>query len=246
VSSEPSSPGFVDANARLLASVIPPAPPTLRARMGRFIATRRSGDLSGVVRWSRSREGRACFLAALAGVGLTLALYRSESSSAASAGPALSPRQEPAPVTRAIGASVHSEPLAITPTATNIPTAAAAREAAAEMPSGAVGAMNDDAVNDDAVNDDADDAVDDTAPATALADASEPSDSVRSAPRKAARAKSKARAKAKRRAKHSRKAKRQSATRGGRAKRQRATAAGPLAAWLATQHSKEAASSKHR
>jgi hypothetical protein len=231
VSSEPSSPGFVDPNARLLASVIPPAPPTLRARAARFVTTRRSGDLRSVVSWSRSREGRACFLAALAGVALTLGFYRSEASSAASAGPA--PHHGRASATLAPSASVRSEPLALTPTATSAPTAAGADETAALAVA--------------AVDDAADDGVDDAAPAPALGDVSDPSDAVRSAPRKAASAKSKG----KKAGKHSRKAKRQSvakaSSRGGRrAKSQRTTATGPLAAWLATQRSKEASSSKRR
>lgn len=226
MSSEPSSPEFIDPNARLLASVIPPAPPTLRARAARFITTRRSGDLRSVVRWSRSREGRACFLAALAGVALTLGFYRSESSSAASAGPAVSHARPSTAVPASAG--VRSEPLALTPTATSAPTAAGANEAAALAP----------ATRDDV----ADDVVDDAAPA-ALRDAS---DAVRPSPRKTASAKSKV----KKASKHSRKAKRQSAarasSRGRRAKSQRTTATGPLAAWLATQRSKEASSSKRR
>jgi type IV secretory pathway VirB10-like protein len=228
VSSEPSSPGFIDPNARLLASVIPPAPPTLRARAARFITTRRSGDLRSVVRWSRSREGRACFLAALAGVALTLGFYRSESSSAASAGPAAS-HGRPSTALPA-SASVRSKPLALTPTATSASTAAAANETAALAPP--------------ALDDAADDVADDAAPAAALGDASE---AVRPAPRKTASAKRKG----KKASKHSRKAKRQSAARASsrgsrRAKSQRTTATGPLAAWLATQRSKEASSSKRR
>jgi hypothetical protein len=220
----------VDPNARLLASVIPPAPPTLRARAARFITRRRSGDLRSVVRWSRSREGRACFLAALAGVALTLGFYRSESSSAASAGPA--PRHA-RPSTLATSAGVRSEPLALTPTAATAPAAARANE----MP----------ALTTTAVDRAADGVVGDAAPTPALDDASDASDAVRSAPRKAASAKSKG----KRIAKHSRKAKRQSAARtasrgGRRAKSQRTAATGPLAAWLATQRSKEASSSKRR
>jgi hypothetical protein len=226
VSSEPSSPGFIDPNARLLASVIPPAPPTLRARAARFITTRRSGDLRSVVRWSRSREGRACFLAALAGVALTLGFYRSEASSAASAGPATSHARPSTAVPAS--ASVRSEPLALTPTATSAPTTADANEAGALAP----------ATRDDA----ADDVVDDAAPAV-LGDASA---AVRPPPRKTASAKSKV----KKASKHSRKAKRQSVARASsrsrRAKSQRTTATGPLAAWLATQRSKEASSSKRR
>jgi hypothetical protein len=225
VSSEPSSPGYVDPNARLLASVIPPAPPTLGARAARFITTRRSGDLRSVVRWSRSREGRACFLAALAGVALTLGFYRSESSSAASAGP--TPRLVGPVTTPASSASVRSQPLALTPTATSAPTAAANERAASA--SAVVG-----------------DAADDLAPETALGDAS---DAVPPAARKAAGAKGKS--KGKKASKHSRKAKRQSVARGSsrarrRPKAQRTVATGPLAAWLSTQRSKEASSSKRR
>jgi hypothetical protein len=231
VSSEPSSPGYVDPNARLLASVIPPAPPTLGARAARFITTRRSGDLRSVVRWSRSREGRACFLAALAGVALTLGFYRSESSSAASAGP--TPRLVGPVTTPASSASVRSQPLALTPTATSAPTAAANERAASA--SAVVG-----------------DAADDPAPEMALGDAS---DAVPPAARKAAGAKSKSKSKSKSKgkkaSKHPRKAKRQSVARGSsragrRAKAQRTVATGPLAAWLSTQRSKEASSSKRR
>lgn len=222
MSSEPSSPGYVDPNARLLASVIPPAPPTLGARAARFITTRRSGDLRSVVRWSRSREGRACFLAALAGVALALGFYRSESSSAASAGP--SPRLVPPATTLAASASVRSEPLALTPTVTSAPTAGAKETAALAT-----------AVAGDA----AERAIDDA------------SNAMPPAPRKAAGAKSKGKSKGKKASRHSRKAKRQSVARassrgGRRAKAQRTVATGPLAAWLATQRSKEASSSKRR
>jgi hypothetical protein len=227
VSSEPSSPGYVDPNARLLASVIPPAPPTLGARALRFITTRRSGDLRSVVRWSRSREGRACFLAALAGVALTLGLYRSESSSAASAGP--TPRLVQPATALASSASLRSEPLALTPTATSAPTAAA-KEKATPTTAG-LG-----------------DAADDLAAEMAPDDAS---DAAPPAPRKTAGAKSKSKNKGKKASKHSRKAKRQSVARassraGRRAKAHRTAATGPLAAWLATQRSKEASSSKRR
>ena len=167
------------------------------------------------MRWSRSREGRACFLAALAGVALTLGFYRSESSSAASAGP--TPRLVRPATTLAASASVRSEPLALTPTTTSAPTAGANETAALATA-----------------------AVDEAA----LGDAS---DAVPPAPRKAASAKSKG----KKASKHSRKAKRQSVARassrgGRRAKAKRAVATGPLAAWLATQRSKEASSSKRR
>jgi hypothetical protein len=210
-----------------LASVIPPAPPTLGARAARFITTRRSGDLRSVVRWSRSREGRACFLAALAGVALTLGFYRSESSSAASAAP--TPRPVRPATTLASSASVRTEPLALTPTATSAPTPAANERAASA--SAVMG-----------------DAADDPPSEMALNDAS---DAVPPAARKAAGAKNKGKTKSKKASKHSRKAKRQSVARassraGRRAKAQRTVATGPLAAWLATQRSKEASSSNRR
>lgn len=237
MSSEHSSPGYIDPNARLLASVVPPPPPTLRARATRFITTRRSGDLRTVVRWSSSREGRACFLAALAGVALTLGFYRSEASSAASAGPA--PRQALPSDMAATNASVRSEPLALTPAAPATPAAARADEGVT-LAAAAVGDRADDGVDDaEPLND----------PATAFVDTNDASDALRPAPRKATSAKGKG--KAKKVSKHSRKAKRLAATRAASrtarlAKGQRATAAGPLAAWLSTQRSKEASSSKRR
>jgi hypothetical protein len=200
----------------------------------RFITTRRSGDLRTVVRWSSSREGRACFLAALAGVALTLGFYRSEASSAASAGPA--PRHGLPSAATVASTSVRSEPLALTPT-TPAPAAARADDAVT-LAAAAVGDAADVAVDGVAPLDDA---------APALDDSKDARDALRPAPRKAASAKGKG----KKASKHSRKAKRLAATRAAsrsarRAKSQRATAAGPLAAWLSTQRSKETASSKRR
>jgi hypothetical protein len=227
VSSEHSSSEFVDPNARLLASVVPPPPPTLRARVAGFVSTRNSGDVRRIVRWSRSREGRSCFIAAIAGVALTLGFYRSEASSAASAGPALAPQvgREATPLVG--GPNVHSEPLALTPTSTVANPPEPAR-AAANVPSTAA----------------ASDAVGDTAPEAALADAD---GTERPTPRKAASSKSHG----KKATKAARRAKRQSVAKGSsrnprRVKAQRATSAGPLAAWLATQRSKEASASKLR
>ena len=231
MSSEPSSDRYVDPNARLLASVIPPPPPTLRARLARFVTARRSSDLKRIARWSRSREGRSCFFAALAGVALTLGFYRSEASSAASAGPAGTTVRLPAasaPV--AAGTNVRSEPLALTPTAPMPSAAAPSPEAIIETAAAVAG-----------------DAVEDRAPASALADAEHADDSAGLTPRRASASKGSG----KKAAKHARKTKRQalanrSARGGRRAKAQRATAAGPLAAWLATQRSKDASSAKRR
>ncbi|HTV22993.1 MAG TPA: hypothetical protein VMG12_30090 [Polyangiaceae bacterium] len=231
MSSEPSNDRYVDPNARLLASTIPPPPPTLRERVAGFVTTRRPSDLTRIAQWSRSREGRSCFLAALAAVALTLGFYRSEASSAASAGPAAPMRIAPASASPAASASVRSEPLALTPTA---PTPSAT----ARAPEG----------NIDTAAAVSSDAVDDAPPATALGDATDDADdSARPAPRRSSASKSHG----KKATKQARKTKRQAVAKGstrGRqsAKSQRPTAAGPLAAWLATQRSKDTSATKRR
>jgi hypothetical protein len=80
VSEGPSNEGFIDPNARLLASVIPPPPPAFRQRVLQRLRGSRI-DLRGVVDWSRSREGRSCFLVALAAAALAVVLHRSEPTS---------------------------------------------------------------------------------------------------------------------------------------------------------------------
>jgi len=228
VSSEHSSSGFVDPNARLLASVVPPPPPTLRSRLAGFVSTRNSSDVRRIVRWARSREGRSCFIAALAGVALTLGFYRSEASSAASAGPALAPLAGRGATPLVGGPSVRSEPLALTPTS-----------AVATGPAPAPALATSTAVRSDAV------AAVDAATSEAALDEGGATD--RPSPRKAASS----RGHGKKATKAARKAKRQSVAKGSsrnarRLKAQRATSAGPLAAWLATQRSKEASASKLR
>jgi hypothetical protein len=89
VSELPSQEGFIDPNARLLASVIPPPPPSFWQRVKRAVREGRI-DLRSIGSWTRSREGRSCFLVALAAAALAVVLHRSEPTSFARTASAIS------------------------------------------------------------------------------------------------------------------------------------------------------------
>jgi hypothetical protein len=84
VSPSPSSDRFIDPNERLLASTVPPPPPSRGDRIRQAIRQLRWRDLQRIPAWFHSREGHSCVLAALAGAALMLGFYRSEAASAAS------------------------------------------------------------------------------------------------------------------------------------------------------------------
>jgi len=238
----------MDPNAQLLASVIPPAPPSTWQRIARSMAQLRAPSLRSIMRWSRSREARDCALAALATAALVVFFYRSEASSVASTRATAAPHPPAAPAARAEQASLRLRPPAPEVLAAGVPSApAAARLAQTSEDDAMPSADNSSADNssEDVPSADASSTdVPRAAPATTRGKSSARSAKQRSRADKKYSKKKKL-AKGKHKSKRTYAAR--PSTRSGRlAKKQRVATPGPLGAWLATRSRADEASAVKR